>query len=116
MQYSLPKRCDNCFAPQPVYKHFNTTGLGEHEHWEVSLNACKACDVTYLRAFLESDGYPRSGRWYQIEVERGLKITAAEALARIASEDLVYYGGSYYDSTGTWSAHRPHAFDLKDYC
>lgn len=116
MNYALPKRCEDCFAPQPVYNHFDTTRLGEHDDWEVSLNACKACGVTYLRAFLESDGSSRSGRWYQIEVERGLQIMAEAALRRIASEDLVYYGGSYYASTGKWSPHRPHAFDLRAYC
>lgn len=94
----------NCFDGN--YKNFERADLLETTAWEFTIETCKRCQQRYLRAFLETDGMPSSGRWFVGEVSNkftGEGLDEKALLLMLYKMERLYCGGSYWNSTGSWS-------------
>ena len=96
----------DCFEGGPFgHGDFTEQMIGEWDDWEFSLRSCDVCGRTYLHAFLESDGMPRSGRWFMGRVQtttRARDFSPETAMQHLANHDQLYIGGSYWGHAGKW--------------
>ncbi len=96
----------DCFQGGPFGQgDFAGQSIGEWDDWEIALRSCNLCGRTYLRAFLDSDGMPRSGRWFMGRVQNTTLVKdfpAETAMQLLANHDRLYVGGSYWNHSGEW--------------
>ena len=94
-----------CICRRPPFRHtdYHTVDLGEGcSGAEVSLSTCKSCGAVWLKYFIDEPHYPRSGRWWRVELPAG----DASAMSAAAARDYVerspagFAGGSFFDSQG----------------
>ena len=101
----------DCFENGVVYyKNFETTDLLETTDWEFTLNKCVHCSRVYLRAYMDTDGFPQSGRWFIAELCRELKptdINEKNLLLILHNMNRLYYGGTYWGGGGCWAEKTP---------
>lgn len=97
----------DCFDGRSVYyKNFRTVLLLETTHWEFKTYSCIHCGRRYLRAFMETQGYSRSGHWMMAEIDPSFhqeKPSELTLLEFLYEQDRLFYGGSHWQSTGQWT-------------
>lgn len=97
----------HCFHGEKVsHENFETSKIGAADDWEFELMKCRACGRKFLSAFLESDGMPRSGRWFIGRMPPDTLVTDIKpdaGLRLLAQHDRLFYGGSYWGHAGKWA-------------
>jgi hypothetical protein len=93
-------------TPPLDYRDYDRTEVGVDDtngyYPEISIQRCIHCSRVWLHYYIESEGYPRSGRWYRgvITPLQAESVTVAGALAILAGLSWHLYGGGHYGTTG----------------
>ncbi|AZA76825.1 hypothetical protein EG347_04485 [Chryseobacterium sp. G0186] len=97
-----------CEKPTPNYTEYRSSELGIDQtngrHAEVTIQQCKLCQRIWIRYFVEFEHITKSGRWYKgivTKKDRG-QITPENAVEFLESLEWYVYGGSFFESTGTF--------------
>ncbi|MCS0631866.1 hypothetical protein NX786_21275 [Telluria mixta] len=92
-----------CRHPPFRFVDYDSVELGEDSRGaEVSLATCKSCGAIWLKYFIDEPHYPRSGRWWRVEIAAA----DASAMSAAAARECVersregFAGGSFFDSHG----------------
>ena len=92
-----------CRHPPFPFTDYHTVDLGEDSRGaEVSLSTCKSCGAIWLKYFIDEPHYPRSGRWWRVEIAAAdaSAMSAATARDHVQRSPEGFAGGSFFDSQG----------------
>ena len=104
----IPKIGCACEKPDSNYTEYRSSELGidptNGRYAEVSIQQCKLCQRIWICYFVEFESFPKSGRWYKGIVSKKDRphITPENAVEFLESLEWYVYGGSYFESTGTF--------------
>jgi len=97
-----------CEKPDSNYTEYRSSELGiDHtngRYAEVSIQQCKLCQRIWIHYFVEFESFSKSGRWYKgiVSKKDRPQITPENAVEYLESLDWYVFGGSYFDSSGTF--------------
>ncbi|GAA4166641.1 hypothetical protein GCM10022217_40770 [Chryseobacterium ginsenosidimutans] len=97
-----------CEKPTSNYTEYRSSELGiDHtsgRHAEVTIQQCKLCQRIWIHYFVEFESFPKSGRWYKgiVSKKDRSQITPENAVEFLENLEWYVYGGSYFESTGTF--------------
>lgn len=101
----------SCFeVAEPRYKNFESVKVLETTSWEFTIEKCIGCGQSYLKAFCETVGYSRSGRWAYGAIVAEFDRTEPEEqvlLAFLHGLPQLFYGGSAFGHAGKWAIKDP---------
>ena len=92
-----------CRSPPFHHADFEVEPLGmDGQFADVSIHTCKRCGTEWLKYLLEDEAFPRSGRWWRVEVPapRDPILRAGTARDFIERQAGGFAGGSGFESTG----------------
>jgi hypothetical protein len=98
----MPEPCP-CRSPPFPWNDFELEDLGLDGFFaEVTIHTCKRCGTDWLKYHLQDEAFPRSGRWWRVEViePRDPILLAGTARDYIERQPEGFAGGSRFDSTG----------------
>lgn len=104
----IPKLGCVCEKPALSHTDYRSSELGidhtNNRYAEVSILQCKLCQRIWVKYLVEYEHHPRSGRWYKGIIAKkdvaGMK--PENAVEHLENLDWYLYGGSYFDSAGTF--------------
>jgi hypothetical protein len=97
-----PESSCQCFEPNSTPEWIDRGNIGmTDDYWEISRFRCARCRVPWLSAFIEFEGFSRSGRHYRAPaIDAQLQgITPDAALAFIEASKYKIAGGSRFCGT-----------------
>ncbi|MDH6254050.1 hypothetical protein M2347_003777 [Chryseobacterium sp. H1D6B] len=104
----IPKIGCACEKPTSSYTEYRRSELGiDHtsgRNGEVTIQQCKLCQRIWIHYFAEFEHYSTSGRWYKgVVAKKDLSgITPENAIEHLESLEWYVYGGSFFESEGTF--------------
>ncbi|SFB74180.1 hypothetical protein SAMN05421780_101213 [Flexibacter flexilis DSM 6793] len=107
---NLPQNRCKCFVPPPHYTDYQSHFIGTDDtngrFAEVTHETCIHCGTIWLNYFVEFESFRKSGRYYRGIISAGelQTITPSNAVQYLESLDWFLYGGSYFDSWGTYGS------------
>ncbi|MDR2238041.1 MAG: hypothetical protein LBE92_18110 [Chryseobacterium sp.] len=105
---TIPKIGCACEKPDHHYTEYRSSELGTDQtngrNGEVTIQQCKLCQRIWIHYFVEYEHHSKSGRWYKgiVSKKDRLQITPENAVEYLESLDWYVYGGSFFESTGTF--------------
>ncbi len=104
----IPKLGCGCEQPAQSSSDYRTSALGvDHtngRYADVSILQCRLCQRIWINYLVEFESFSKSGRWYKgiVSKKELSKITPENAIEYLENLDWYIYGGSYFESTGTF--------------
>jgi len=104
----IPKIGCACEKPTSDYTEYRSSELGiDHTNGrnaEVMIQQCKLCQRIWIHYFVEFESFSKSGRWYKgiVTKKDRSQITPENAVEFLENLEWYVYGGSYFESTGTF--------------
>ena len=89
-----------CLQPGAAVEWTDRADIGmTNNYWEVTRMRCAKCQRPWIRAFIEYEAFPRSGRFYRApSTDAALdRVSPAAGMAIIEDAEIKIAGGSYFD-------------------